>query len=209
MIPAGRDVFHPMQLAQMDADLDRLLAEKPQIDPEGPHHLPDPVDAQPKPLPHPDTQGPSRLAPFALGVVRRWPMGGWVYHDVAARMQREDQGQDLEVPLGRHIVAPGWGHCIRHLSDGDWPHGFGSPYAVVYIGSGRFARKLMYLGHCNAEVVPVGHHFHTGAVLARPNHSLNAGWGWAEIGWAPGGFPGRWGNGALLHHLFTPVWRRS
>lgn len=140
---------------------------------------------------------------------RTFPMGGWVYHGVEARMQRVDQGQDFEVPLGRHVIAPGWGKCVRHLSDGPWPNGFGDPYAVVWIGSGRFANRYWYIGHCNAEVVPVGHVFHTGDILARPNHSLNQGWGWVELGHAPNGFPGPFGEGARFHSLFSPVRRWS
>jgi hypothetical protein len=137
------------------------------------------------------------------------PMGGWVYQKVPTRMQRVDQGQDFEVPLGHHIIAPGWGKCVHHLSDGPWPNGFGSPYAVVWIGGGApgFEGSYWYIGHCNAEVIPEGKTFHTGDILARPNHSLNTGWGWTELGHAPNGYPGPFGEGAKYHHLFIPVWK--
>jgi len=158
-----------------------------------------------EPTPHDiDLHGPMAAGHWAW----RWfPMGGWVYHGSPAWMQRVDQGQDFEVPLGRHVIAPSHGKCVRHLADGPFPRGFGSPYAVVYItGPCRFKGNFWYIGHCNGHpIVPVGHWFHTGDVLATPNHSLNRGRGWVELGWAPGGYPGRWGNGAKWHWAFSPA----
>jgi hypothetical protein len=141
--------------------------------------------------------------------VRQFPLGGWVYHDVPYRWQREDQGQDFEIPMGHHIIAPGWGHCVSHLSDRPWPNGFGSPYMVVYIGSGKFAGHLWYIGHNNYVQIRVGESFNTGRILSMPDHEMNAGWGWTELGIAPNGYPGPWGGGAANHWRFAPIWRWS
>ncbi len=152
-------------------------------------------------------EGETQVKPKSALKWRRFPMGGWVYWQSDAWMQRVDQGQDFEVPLGRHVIAPGWGKCVHHLHDGPFPNGFGSPYAVVYIGSGRFAGKLWYIGHVNSHVIPAGATFHSGAILGLPTHSLNAGRGWVELGHAPNGYPGPWGEGAKYHSLFSPYWR--
>jgi hypothetical protein len=122
-------------------------------------------------------------------------------------MQRVDQGQDFEIPIGKHIIAPGWGKVVSHLSDNPFPYGFGSPYAVVYIGSGRFAGRLWYIGHVNANVIPAGWTFHSFRILGQTDHGLNAGWGWTELGHAPNGYPGPMGEGANWHYKFSPVWR--
>jgi murein DD-endopeptidase MepM/ murein hydrolase activator NlpD len=153
--------------------------------------------------------GPSVKTARSIWRWRQFPMGGWVYHDVPYRWQRVDQGQDFEIPLGRHIIAPGWGHCVSHLSDRPFPYGFGSPYAVVYIGSGRFGGRLWYLGHDNYVQIRAGESFHAGRILARPDHSLNSGWGWSEIGHAANGYPGPMSEGARYKSLFAPVWRWS
>jgi murein DD-endopeptidase MepM/ murein hydrolase activator NlpD len=196
------------QLEQMDNDLIRLLPKGPIASGEFKHRAVKPeayrLDADYAP-----PGGEVEHKPRSILKWRRFPMGGWVYWSSPAWMQRVDQGQDFEVPLGRHIIAPGWGKCIHHLSDGPFPNGFGSPYAVVYIGSGRFAGRLWYIGHVNDEVIPAGTHFHTGRILGRPNHSLNAGRGWTELGHAPNGYPGPFGEGARYHSLFAPYWRWS
>jgi len=141
---------------------------------------------------------------------RAFPMGGWVWHDKPAWMQRTDQGQDFEIVWGTHIVAPGWGHVVSWLHDGPFPNGFGSPYMVVYIGSGRFMGRLWYLGHMNYCQVRPGESFHAGRALGRLYNSLNSGRGWIEVGHAANGYPMAMGEGAKWHYLFTsPEWRWS
>lgn len=122
------------------------------------------------------------------------------------QMQRQDQGQDFEIPLGHAITAPGDGEVIEWASDGPFPSGFGSPYAIVRIDTGRFAvgNGEWYVGHANADVAPVGTKFKLGDPIARVNNSMNAGWGWCELGkWDGGPHPD--GEGAKWAHLFTPL----
>lgn len=121
-------------------------------------------------------------------------------------MQREDQGQDFEILLHHDIIAPGWGKVVSLLSDGPFPNGFGNPYMVVWIGSGRFKNNMWYLGHANHLYLKRGDWFHTGQRLARLDNSLNKGWGWVEIGHAPGGVPGPNGSGHRYADLFKPAW---
>lgn len=199
--PAGEQTLSESQQQQLEHDLKRLLPESYAA--KAPGGLQKAVDAPP--LKTADTQKTSR----GVWKWRQFPMGGWVYHDVPYRWQRTDQGQDFEVPLGHHIIAPGWGKVVSHLSDREFPNGFGNPYAVVYIGSGRFGGRLWYLGHDNSEVLGAGTVFHTGRILAKPNHSLNSGWGWSEIGHAGNGYPGPMSEGARYHSFFSPVWRWS
>lgn len=122
------------------------------------------------------------------------------------QMQREDQGQDFEIPVGHFITAPGDAEVVAHASDGPFPGGFGSPYAIVRVTSGRFAvgNGEWYVGHCNEDVAPVGTKLKLGDPIARANNSLNAGWGWCELGkWDDGPHPD--GEGAQWAHLFTPL----
>lgn len=141
---------------------------------------------------------------------RAFPKGGTVYHDKPSWMQRIDQGQDYEIPWGAHIIAPGWGHVVSWLHDRGFPNGFGSPYMVIYIGSGRFAGRLWYLGHMNYVQVRPGESFHTGRALGRLYNSLNSGRGWIEFGHAANGYPMGMGEGAKWHSLFTsPQYRWS
>jgi hypothetical protein len=135
-----------------------------------------------------------------------WLAGGWVRPGTYFSMQRQDQGQDLEIPLYDSVVAPGSGFCVGYSSDRPFPNGFGNPYAIVHIESGRFGGNDWYLGHANMPIIRPGQRFSTGQPLARLNNSLNAGLGWIEIGrWAGG--PGPMGTGEIYHHLFSPVWR--
>lgn len=139
---------------------------------------------------------------------RKFPAGGWVWHDTPFRMQRTDQGQDFEIPHGGSIVAPGWGQCLMYAHDGPFPNGFGDPYMVVKIHSGRFAGNDWYLGHMNYVQIRPGEWFHEGRKLGRLYNSLNPGWGWVEIGHWNGG-PGPNGTGAKYHNLFNDLWRWS
>ena len=136
---------------------------------------------------------------------RKFMAGGFVPPGMPFWMQRTDQGQDFEIPLGQHLVAPGWGQCINHLHDGAFPNGFGSPYAVIRLGSGRFKGLDLYLGHGNADVIPIGHIFHSGDKLVKLTNSLNRGRGWVEIGVCHNGLPQADGTGAKYHHLFKPI----
>lgn len=122
------------------------------------------------------------------------------------QMQRQDQGQDFEIPVGHFITAPGDGEVIEHASDGPFPSGFGNPYAIVRIDTGRFAvgNGEWYVGHCNEDVAPAGTKLKLGDPIARANNSMNAGWGWCELGKWDGG-PHADGEGAQWAHLFTPL----
>lgn len=135
-----------------------------------------------------------------------WQAGGWVRPGEPFRMRRQDQGQDMEIPLFHSVVAPGDGYCVEYAADGPFPNGFGDPYVVVHIDNGRFGGSDWYLGHANEPIIRPGERFVTGQPLARLNHSLEEGWGWIEVGhWAGG--PGGMGEGERWHSLFAPVWR--
>jgi hypothetical protein len=135
-----------------------------------------------------------------------WLAGGWVRPGEPFRMRRQDQGQDMEIPIFHSVVAPGDGVCLEYAADRPFPNGFGDPYAIVRIENGRFGGNDWYLGHANEPIIRPGQRFTTGQPLARLNHSLEAGWGWIEIGhWAGG--PGGMGEGERWHNLFAPLWR--
>lgn len=139
---------------------------------------------------------------------RRWAAGGFVHPSLPYWPQRDDQGCDGETRLGHHLTAPGHGEVIAHSHDQPFPNGFGDPYPIVRFDTGRFAGVgPMYLGHCNADVLPVGHRFRQGDRLVKLTNSLNTGRGWFEIGrWINGG-PAPNGDGANIRHLFKPAWR--
>lgn len=133
-----------------------------------------------------------------------WPMGGWVRPGEPNRMQRQDQGQDFEIPIYHSVVAPGHGVCTGYASDGPFPAGFGTPYATVKIYDGLFGGESWYLGHANEPIIRPGQSFVPGQPLSRLNHSLNQGWGWIELGHLP---YGSMNEGERWHHLFRPVWK--
>jgi hypothetical protein len=137
-----------------------------------------------------------------------YPVGGWANWQTTVHMQRCDQGQDFEIPIDHWIHAPGHGEVINHLNDRPFPNGFGSPYLVVKITSGRFTigTGVWYIGHANKDLKPVGHKFSFGDELVRANNSLNSGWGWVEIGYCANGVgPGSMGEGCKHTSLFTPL----
>lgn len=145
-----------------------------------------------------------------MWILHRYKAGGWVRKKSPFRMQRVDQGQDFEIPRNEFIRAPGPGVCVAHFIDGPFPNGFGSPCAIVKITKGRFAvgDGLWYVGHCNSDVIPVGRHFKFQDKLARANHGLYEGWGWAEIGkCVRGGIPGPMGTGEKYAELFRPIFK--
>lgn len=132
-------------------------------------------------------------------------MGGWVRPGEQCRMQRQDKGQDFEIPRYHSVVAPGNGVCVSYAHDVPFPAGFGSPYAVVEIFDGPFGGNQWYLGHANEPIIVPGQHFSVHQPLARLNNSLNFGWGWIELGHWSGG-PGSNSEGERYHHLFVPRW---
>lgn len=135
------------------------------------------------------------MAKITYGAGGWAPAGQWW-------LQRVDQGQDFEIPLGAHVRAPGDGEVVSHAADGPFPSGFGDPYAQVRIDTGRFAGATYYIGHVNSDVPPVGMKFKEGDKLGQANNSLNAGRGWIELGLWP---PGPDGNGARIAPLFSPI----
>lgn len=141
--------------------------------------------------------------------LHRYPCGGWFARGTHPKFERTDQGEDRSVMRDTWVHAPGRGHVVAHLSDGPFPDGFGAPYAIVKITSGRFAvgDGLWYVGHANADVLPVGKHFDFGDRLARANNGFYRWQGWVEIGKCINGLPGPDGTGAEYHHLFRPVWK--
>ena len=117
----------------------------------------------------------------------------------AVGQQRRDQGQDLTVTKGGKpgvIIAWGDGHCV---SNGYNPTGFGTDYPIVHYDTGPDAGHDVYIGHCKSLLRP-GQKFKKGQAIAQTQHgqgglSGNARTpGWAEIGLAPGGVPGEWGQ---------------
>lgn len=134
-----------------------------------------------------------------------YQMGGWVRPGEPCRMQRQDKGQDFEIPTFHSVVAPGNGVCLTYAHDGPFPGGFGSPYAVVEIFDGPFGGNQWYLGHANEPIIRPGQHFSVHQPLARLNNSKFAGWGWIEVGHWSGG-PGSNSEGERYHHLFVPRW---
>lgn len=143
-----------------------------------------------------------------------YPLGGWASHGVPTRLQRNDQGKDVEVQAGHHITAPGYGYVEKWAYDAPWPDGFGAPYMVVKImGNSWFAggpnNGRWYVGHVNAQLLRPGSSFHTGQAIGLPTHSENAGWCWAEIGRMFGPYVARFGDGANIAQKFVPVYKRG
>lgn len=119
--------------------------------------------------------------------------GGFLPRGASYKPGRQDQGQDFQTDPGAPIVAPGNGIVLDVKSD---PNGFGPAYPVVHFTSGPYAGKDVYIGHTIASVRP-GQKFTTGTVLSHTGtHPIgNAGVpGWAEIGYAPNGLPGAFGQ---------------
>jgi hypothetical protein len=124
--------------------------------------------------------------------------GGFIPTANKYTQEREDQGRDLTTNPGGPIVAPGNGKCVHNLVD---PNGFGTNYAVVEFSDGPYAGKMIYIGHCMSLLKP-GQKFVPGQRIAKTGTTGTESWngnasqpGWAEIGFAPGGYPGPWGQG--------------
>jgi hypothetical protein len=121
--------------------------------------------------------------------------GGFLPPSAAYTPGRLDAGHDFQTNPGGALFAPGDGYVIRLGFD---PHGFGPRYPIVHFTSGPYRGKNLYLGHTLATVQP-GQRFRAGQVLSRTGTSPvgNASVpGWAEIGFAPGGTPGEFGQTA-------------
>jgi hypothetical protein len=128
-------------------------------------------------------------------------MGGFLSGPYKATYGRADQGRDIQTTPGAPIVAPGDGYVVRIGSDpnNDGRPGahFGPGYPIVHFTSGPYAGQTMYIGHTVAAVKP-GQQFTLGTVLSHTGHggpeAGGAPPGWAEIGFAPGGTPGPFGQ---------------
>jgi murein DD-endopeptidase MepM/ murein hydrolase activator NlpD len=112
--------------------------------------------------------------------------------------RRRDQGRDLQAPANTPVLAPGAGYLLRNGND---PHGFGDAYPIVHFTSGPWAGEDVYFGHTMSLLLTPGVQFAAGTPLAMTQNGKgpfvgNATGlpGWAEIGLAPGGSPGRMGQ---------------
>jgi hypothetical protein len=197
------------QHRQMERDLERLLPKDYFTSPD--------TALMAKVIEENALATPTLQSPYTpLGIPkvgRKWcafPKAGLVYHDKPSWMQRVDQGQDFEILWGTHIIASGWGKCVAWLHDRPFPYGFGSPYMVVYFGSGLLGGRLWYGGHVNYVQIRPGETFHTGRALGRAYNSLTPGRGWIEWGHAANGYPMSMSEGAKWHYLFEKSeWRWS
>lgn len=144
-----------------------------------------------------------------LRIHRTYGAGGFAPTSFWVR-QRVDQGDDIEIKLGKHLRAPGDGEVIQWAHDGPFPDGFGDPYAVVNFTTGPFSGLgfPIYLGHVNEEVPPPGRKIKEGDRIGKVTNSQNPGLGWAEIGpWPPEPWDGvsQPAPGQKIAHLFTEV----
>lgn len=114
------------------------------------------------------------------------------------KVERQDQGRDLQAPANTPVAAPGAGYLIRNGSD---PSGFGDAYPIVHFTSGPWAGEDIYFGHTLSLLLKPGAQFQPGEAIAMTQNGQGpyvgnaAGQpGWAEIGLAPGGTPGPFGQ---------------
>ena len=121
------------------------------------------------------------------------PAGGFLMPGATYKQGRKDQGQDFQTDPGAPIIAPGAGTVVAVLSD---PSGFGPSYPVVTFTSGPYAGQTIYIGHTISALHP-GASFGPGEVLSHTGtHPIGNATvpGWAEIGFAPNGVPGKFGQ---------------
>jgi hypothetical protein len=119
--------------------------------------------------------------------------GGFLPAGASYKPGRTDQGQDGQTDPGGPIIAPGAGYVVSIKSN---PGGFGPSYPVVHFTSGPYSGQTLYLGH-TLSALKAGARFVAGAVLSHTGLSPvgNASVpGWFEIGYAPGGVPGPFGQ---------------
>jgi hypothetical protein len=121
--------------------------------------------------------------------------GGFLPQGASYTQQRADQGRDFQTDSGGAIIAPGNGYVVAVKSD---PHGFGPSYPIVRFTSGPYKGQTLYIGHTLSVLKP-GAQFvagqtlsHTGTGRVPIGNATKP--GWAEIGFAPGGVPGRFGQ---------------
>lgn len=119
--------------------------------------------------------------------------GGFLPKGAVYKVGRKDQGRDFQTNPGGPIIAPGAGKVIAVKSD---PSGFGPSYPVVRFTSGPYKGKTMYIGHTLSRLKP-GQRFRQGQVISvTGTHGIGNATtpGWGEIGYAPGGNPGSFGQ---------------
>lgn len=117
--------------------------------------------------------------------------GGFLPKGAKFSLRRKDQGRDIQTTPGAGLLAPGKGVVLRVASD---PSGFGPDYPIVHFETGPYAGKDVYYGHTDATL-HAGQKFDIGAIIAHTSRTgHNAPPGWAEIGFAPGGSPGAFGQ---------------
>lgn len=132
------------------------------------------------------TQMTQNLTPGGQG-------GGFLPKGATYKANRADQGRDFQTNSGGAIIAPGDGKVIAVKSD---PHGFGPSYPIVQFSSGPYKGRTMYIGH-TLSTLPPGTRFRAGTVISHTGtHGVGNATlpGWAEIGFAPGGNPGPFGQ---------------
>ncbi len=135
---------------------------------------------------------PGALVPSGSGSILKslFPAG------TAIIPQRRDQGRDLKAPAGTPVLAPGNGTVVRNGND---PGGFGVLYPIVHFLTGPWAGEDVYFGHIGS-VVTAGQSIKAGQPLGftQNGHGPFVGNattpGWTEIGLAPGGNPGPFGQ---------------
>ena len=137
------------------------------------------------------SNGVAGVGQAASGILATLFPGGGV------TVKRQDQGRDLQAPANTPVLAPGNGMLVRNGSD---PSGFGDSYPIVHFTSGPWAGQDVYFGH-TLSLLPAGSSFTAGEAIASTQNGRGpyvgnaAGLaGWAEIGLAPGGNPGRFGQ---------------
>lgn len=119
--------------------------------------------------------------------------GGFLPKGATYIQGRKDQGRDGQTNPGGPILANGNGVVVAVKSD---PNGFGPAYPIVHFTSGPYAGQTLYFGHTLAQVKP-GQQVQAGQVISRTgtkgigNATVP---GWFEIGFAPGGTPGPFGQ---------------
>lgn len=135
---------------------------------------------------------------FGGGVSDLTHAGGFLPTGLKFSMQRADQGRDIQTVPGAPILAPGDGFVVRVASDpGSGGAHFGPSYPIVHFTSGPYAGQTVYIGH-TVSALSAGQKFKAGSPLSHTQQSgpMNGGApsGWAEIGFAPGGSPGPFGQ---------------
>ena len=123
---------------------------------------------------------------------------GQLFGAKPVQVKRRDQGRDLQAPANTPVMAPGDGYLIRNGND---PSGFGDAYPIVHFTTGPWAGEDIYFGHTLSALMQPGHQFRAGEVIALTQNGKgpfvgNATGlpGWVEIGKAPGGNPGAFGQ---------------